>query len=381
MTPNGESPRPGRVVGFIVVRKGIQWCPHCHQPHRLGERFCRETGQPLEQDVHVAAAAAEVERGGGGGGGGGGRHRLCGMVVGGRYRIVDRIGVGGMGEIFEAENLVLRRRVVLKVVSDASKNGRRRLREEGRVIAALQHPNICDLYDVGELPDGAPYLVLERLKGETLLAYMRRVGPAPLAETLDIFLQMLSALHSAHGAGIIHRDLKPANVFLVPRQGYRVHVKLLDFGLAKALDRSARSMTSLTQPGRAVGTLAYMSPEQLLTHPVDPRSDLFCLALMLFEMLAGEHPFAAPTRDQVANNIVSLDPNRLSNFCSVPPRLEQVIRACLSRTPGKRPASAAALQAELSAVLQEVNADGGETNAQTRLPRLTSESGATSASG
>jgi serine/threonine-protein kinase len=320
------------------MRDGIIWCPHCQEPHKLGERYCRSTGRSLDQRIHEENAKAKKPS----------RHPLVGTILDGRYQIAQSIGSGGMGEVFEAYNLTLQRCVAIKIVAGTNPDAATRLRREARVIASVQHPNICDVYDVGILPNGSPYLVLERLAGETLQTCLRREGRMPITQTVEIFTQILSGAQHAHANGIVHRDLKPANVFLVERVGCRPLAKLLDFGLAK--DVSGRSRT-LTRPGKACGTPHYMSPEQLCAKPVDARSDLFSIGIMLFECLTNRHPFAAPTIVEMTMKIAyeeCADMPRLRR--KVSPDLADTVERALHKDPDKRFQSAIEMQTALSAV-------------------------------
>ncbi len=177
-----------------------------------------------------------------------------------------------------------------------------RFAREAVIVSSIQHLNICDVYDVGELPTGGPYILLERLLGETLAARLKCSRQAPLRELVDIFVQVLAGLQAAHAAHILHRDLKPQNIFLVERVGCTALVELVDFGLARNLSQS--DATQLTRPGRRCGTVQYMSPEQLRGQPLDQRSDVFSVGVLLYETLSGRHPFAASTAVELRTNIL-----------------------------------------------------------------------------
>jgi serine/threonine-protein kinase len=320
------------------MKEGIVWCPHCGRPHKLVETYCTTTGKPLEQRVHRAHRGGVAL----------GRSAYVGKTLDRKYRIVRRIGSGGMGEVFEAENLVLRRRVAIKLVSSSarvSEEAIARLRREASAISCLHHPNVCDVYDMGVLEDGKPYLVLEHLKGETL---ERRLAARRLTSSaaIEIFSQILSGLQMAHGVGIIHRDLKPANVFLVSRAGCGPLVKLLDFGFAK--DVSGTLWRTITRPGMACGTPQYMSPEQLRAQPVDARSDVFAVGVMLFEALAGVHPFRGMSVLDIGTKIIRESAPRLRAVRpSVSPLLDDVVARALAKRPEDRFASALEMQRAL----------------------------------
>jgi eukaryotic-like serine/threonine-protein kinase len=275
---------------------------------------------------------------------------LVGTDIDNKYRIHRLIGAGGMGCVYDAENLWLGRRVAIKVIRGArSDEALARLRREAQLVAATQHPNICDIYDVGLLADGSPYLVLERLVGETLAGRLGRERQLSVGVTFEIFSQLLSALTAAHQARIVHRDLKPENVFLAHRVGCPAHVKLLDFGFAK--DISGLRGHVITRPGSALGTPRYMAPEQLIGDAVDNRTDLFAVGIMLFECLAGAHPFHADTRVDLQSNILRAHPMPLRRFRpELPAELDWLLGKALAKRPDERFASAKELQQALAAV-------------------------------
>src|SRR5438874_131853 len=211
----------------------------------------------------------------------------------GPYRIAGAIGSGGMGAVYEAEDTRLHRSVALKLLrpgADHAEGMRQRFEREARVIAALNHPHICAVYDVGT-QDGADYLVMEHVRGETVAARLRR-GVLPFTEALAIALQVADALGAAHARGIVHRDLKPENIMITP-----AGAKVLDFGLAKmhpplfASDSTETETRALTTEGTIVGTLAYMAPEQMEGKDCDSRTDIFGFGLVLYEMVTGRRAF------------------------------------------------------------------------------------------
>src|SRR3954447_19191242 len=218
----------------------------------------------------------------------------------GPYEILALLGAGGMGEVYTALDTRLERHVAIKVLpahlTDEPGAGER-FQREARAIAALQHPNICTVHDVGEMSDGHAFLVMELLQGETLQQRLAR-GPLDGPGILNVGIALADALDAAHAAGLIHRDIKPANILLSTRGP-----KILDFGLAKAdlsqspwiSDELTAAGTLVTAPGTTVGTVAYMSPEQLRGEELDARTDLFSLGLALYEMGTGRRPFGGAT--------------------------------------------------------------------------------------
>jgi serine/threonine-protein kinase len=314
--------------------QGILWCPHCKAPHVLGTKICPATAKTIDRDLHNPSARDR-------------QHPLIGALVGEKYLVARLIGRGGIADVFEAENKVLGRPVALKVVRlAADPNAGARLLREADLVAAIQHPNICDVYDTGTLPDGSPFIVLERLSGETFDALLKRPRLMAFAAMAQIFLQILSGLSAAHGANIVHRDLKPKNVFLVDRLGLAPLVKLLDFGLAK--DLSGRRGRSITLPGISVGTPAYMSPEQIRGEPASIRSDLFAVAVMLYQTLTGEHPFAAPDHLQLATKLIQCEPPPPEELRpDLPPVLGELLQRALAKDPDERFPTALEFQKEL----------------------------------
>jgi serine/threonine-protein kinase len=305
-------------------------------------------------------------------------HPFIGTVLAAKYRILRSIGSGGMGEVFEAEDLILRRPVAIKVVVNPdSQNALTRLIREAQLVSAMQHPNICAIYDVGSLPGGSPFLVLERLHGETLGARLRR---EQIEDTiiLDVFRQVLSGMDAAHRSSIIHRDLKPDNVFLSERLGFPPHVKILDFGFAK--DLSGKRTRTITQPGSAVGTPRYMAPEQLLGKGVDGRTDLFAVALMLFESLTGRHPFDAKNITLLHMNVLGGMTARLATFRpDLPTALQSFFDRALAKSMDARFRSASemheALLRSLPFINEETQADEEETTDTDRIPALAAKLG------
>lgn len=321
------------------MTEGFRWCPHCKGPHALSDRVCRTTGHALDgafqrRPKTPLPTAPQLE----------------GQILDGKYKLLRQIGAGGIGRVFEAEHLEQKRVVAIKLIGgNARQETIVRLEREARLVAGLKHPHICDVYDVGRMSNGMPFVVFERLFGETLGDRTRGVLQLPVRTAIDLFSQMLLGLQAAHDAKIIHRDLKPQNVFLVDRPDSEPLVKLLDFGFAQDLTATAR----ITRPGDACGTLQYMSPEQLRVEPLDPRSDLFAVGVMLYEALAGRHPFAATSRMELQINILRAAPLPLRvRRPDVPQALEDLINRTLSRTPADRPASAIELQREFSSVAQ-----------------------------
>ena len=284
----------------------------------------------------------------------------------GRFAVTRKIGEGGMGVVYEARDDRLDRSVAVKTMTAlaADDTARKRFWREARAAAAVNHPNVCQLYEIGE-DGGELFIAMELLSGESLADRLKR-GPMSLVDALPVALGMLAALDALHARGIVHRDLKPSNVFLTPHG-----VKLLDFGLARPADadvaRSLETSPDLTRTGMMVGTPRYMAPEQIRGDAVDTRVDLFAAGAILFEMLAGRPAFTGKTVVEILHATLNEQPPALTGSPAVA-SADRVIRRALAKKPDDRPASAEAMAAELRAIR---GMQGDDTPAFARpLPRL-----------
>lgn len=264
------------------------------------------------------------------------------------YRITDKLGTGGMGVVYEAEDLRLRRRVALKFLPDelaSDPDAVRRFRREAETIAALSHAHICAVYEIDE-HDGRAFIVMECVDGINLKTYMSR-RTLTTAQIAEISLQIASALEAAHARGIVHRDIKPGNL-LVSETG---EVKVLDFGLARRFrtsDTDELGVEGSTMPGRPIGTANYMAPERILQLPLDPRSDLFSLGVVMYEMATGRLPFAGASPSETVSNVLDKDPIALTTLAPQhPKRLEAIVHRLLAKKAGDRYGSASELLAAL----------------------------------
>ncbi len=262
------------------------------------------------------------------------------------YYVTGKLGVGGMGVVYEARDERLSRRVALKFLSDelaASSEATRRLRREAQILARLNHPNICTIYEIEE-HEGKTFISMERLEGVNLKLHIAR-HTLDTREILAIAGQVADALDAAHTLGIVHRDIKPGNIFVGP-QG---QVKVLDFGMARSLnpDDSQVRADGSTIPGRPIGTANYMAPERILQMPLDGRCDLFSLGVVIFEMATGRLPFAGTTPSETVHNILEEEPAALTKLSPERPATLQhlVARLIAKRADDRLPSARAVIDA------------------------------------
>jgi serine/threonine protein kinase len=279
----------------------------------------------------------------------------------GPYEILSPLGAGGMGEVYQARDTRLERTVAVKVLPSqhtSSVAAHERFQREARAVAALQHPNICTIYDVGETDDHQHFIVMELLEGEAIHKRLTR-GPFDITQLVDLGIVLADALDAAHGRGLIHRDIKPANIVLTPRGP-----KLLDFVLVKRVAAAAVASLQptlsagpmLTDPGSTVGTVAYMSPEQLRGEELDSRSDLFSLGLVFYEMATGRPAFTGATSAVISAAILDQSPISPRQFRpELPAALEQIIVKMLEKDRDIRCQTASELRADLKRVKRDLD--------------------------
>ncbi len=296
-------------------------CPHCEARYGPELRFCPVDGatlRPLDDDTSIV-----------------------GRIVADRYQVLEKLGEGGMGQVYLAEHVRMGRRCALKVINPrlVSDTGAiARFDREASSASRIAHPNVAAVYDFGEASDGVVYLAMEYVAGESLKAILARDGPLSPRRAVRIAEQIADGLTAAHELGIVHRDLKPDNIMIGTNRDGTDCVKVVDFGIAKVLHHESERLTST---GLAVGTPLYMSPEQLAADPVDERSDVYSLGLLIFEMLTGTLPFPT-TRDATFARLVQ-PPRTLADTrpdVAWPSPLERVLARALSREKEERYTSA-----------------------------------------
>jgi serine/threonine-protein kinase len=288
---------------------------------------------------------------------------LASAALAERFRIERELGVGGMGSVYAALDLRTGTRVALKLMRPELAGDVRaveRFRREGAALAAISHPAVVQIREIGELPDGSLFLAMELLEGETLAARLERTGRMGAHELLPIVLGLCDGLTAAHAGGVIHRDIKPSNIHLpdpavlarVTQTGQTAPVKLVDFGVARV-----RGLSKVTSSGLAVGTVRYMAPEQLTAGAVDERVDVYALGVVMYEALAGEHPFERAGDDPIGSILVGRFTPLSALRPDLPPAITQVVHRAMARLPTERFASAGALADAYRRALAEMQRD------------------------
>lgn len=325
-----ESDVDARAWLTACVRK----CPQCGGSYEDAISFCPADGTRTEIQQAVPTQALDT---------------LIGSVIDGRYRVEERIGEGGMGVVYRATHVVLRKPFALKVIrADQATDANivQRFVREARAASGIGHPNIVNINDFGTTADGSLYLAMEFLDGMTLADAMKS-GPIPYARALEIFTQIAGALEAAHAQGIVHRDLKPENVFLMREAGQHEFVKVLDFGIAKVKNAAAK----LTSTGMVFGTPHYLSPEQAAGQPVDHRSDIYSLGVIMYQVLAGQLPFTAESlMALMTKHMFEPAPSLREAGHAVPSALDAIVGRCLQKKPELRHGSMRELDSDLRRV-------------------------------
>jgi serine/threonine protein kinase len=310
-------------------------CPVCSTEYADDVKFCPNDGQTLRS----ASPASD----------------LVGQVVADRYHVVKKLGEGGMGQVYLAEHVKMGRRSAIKVMNPAmvhDPDAVARFNREASNASRITHPNVCAIYDFGETPDGLIYLAMEFIEGEPLTDLLEREGALPVPRATAIFLQTADALQAAHDLGIVHRDLKPDNIMLTSRKSGGETVKVVDFGIAKAVGGDQAGQ-KVTKTGLVVGTPEFMSPEQLSGDALDGRSDLYSLALVFYRMLIGKLPFEATSVQETMIKRLTDEPVKLAEArpdLAFPAGLQPVLDTALARTPMQRYQSVAKFAADVAAV-------------------------------
>ncbi len=295
-------------------------CPVCEKEWPDESTFCPDDGTTLRSSAEAPD--------------------LVGSLIAERYRVLKKLGEGGMGAVYLGEHVKMGLKVAIKIISHAMAEdvaAIARFNREARNAARIKHPNVCSVTDFGETADGMVFLVMEYVEGESLTALLHQTGPLPVARTARIFAQCCEALQAAHDLNIVHRDLKPDNIMVSRNRDGTDQVKIVDFGIAKAM--MANEGQTVTKTGHIIGTPEYMSPEQVSGEKLDGRSDTYSLALVLFRMLTGELPFVADTPQASLVNRLVHEPLSLAEAApqlKLPHKLQELMDRALSRTPEGR---------------------------------------------
>jgi serine/threonine-protein kinase len=304
----------------------VHQCPTCGKQLEDAVRFCPNDGTPLTETAAAGAGTRTPPAPAGS------KTALkLPVVAGGRYRLEEVRGGGGMAKVYRGTDLTLEREVAVKLINPELRSEPEfdtRFQREARIASQLADPHIVVVHDFGLDAELGPYLVMEYLHGQSLRERLQTDGQLPLKAALQLGGQVMLALIHAHNKGIVHRDIKPDNIFLLNQSGVRLHVRVLDFGIARIYrsDEPGRAET-LTHPGAVLGTPRYMAPEQLAGQPADARSDLYSAALVVHECLTGRLPYVSD--------------KKLSELCpEATPALQALLEHCLRKDPAERPASA-----------------------------------------
>lgn len=326
-------------------------CPICGRQYSTDVQVCPDDNCPLQADSTVADNISTDP--------------LIGHTLDDKYRLEERLGIGGMGTVYRARHLLIDRAVAVKVLSPRfveDEAAQMRFRREAKAAGRLQHANAVAVTDFGQTTDGYVYIVMELLEGRTLRDVLAKEAPLDTARAVSLMLQTAAAVAAAHEAGIIHRDLKPANIFIVQSSEVPAVVKVLDFGIAKlaAEHLDDDDPKTLTLIGVMIGTPRYMSPEQCDGVELTPAADVYSLGVILYEMLSGVVPFSGSTPLAIAMKHTAEVPRPPREFvATIPAPLEEVVLHALEKRPEDRPANAAEFRRELLATAERLGLEHG----------------------
>jgi serine/threonine protein kinase len=300
----------------------MKYCPTCKSKFPTDINYCPNDATRLEDDPETGPS-----------------HSLIGMILDNRYRIISKLGEGGMGSVYAAEHILLKKGVAIKVLRydlAMKEDVVKRFQNEAIAASRIGHENIIEVTDFGRTPDGSVYFVMEQLNGSSLADVIQKSGSIPLKRAIPILLQITKALSAAHAQGIIHRDLKPENIILIDKGERKDFVKILDFGISKMMDTSDRA-EKLTAMGMIVGTPEYMSPEQAAGKSVDKRTDIYSLGVIMYEMATGRLPFIADNAIRILMMHQTEKPARPRDINpEIHADFEQIILRCLEKKPEDR---------------------------------------------
>ena len=327
-------------------------CPNCRTPLASEARFCPACGFALA----VTSSATDLPVA---------QRDLVGREIGGNYRILAKLGEGGMGAVYRGEQISLRRPVAVKVLRpELSRNEvlLRRFQAEAQVIARISHPNTVSIYDFGQDSDGSLFIAMELIEGRSLRTVVSREAPLPPRRALHIAAQIAASIADAHGRSIVHRDLKPDNVMLQERGRDRDVVRVLDFGIAKLRDEGRQTQQQMTQAGDMLGTPQYMAPEQIRGEAIDGRVDIYALGCMIYEMVTGRMAFEAPTvMAMLSKHLVEtpMPPSVRRPDLALPAAIDRLVLTAMQKDPAARPSTMDLYGEQIAAALAAMPPDGG----------------------
>jgi len=313
-------------------------CPHCQSEVVDDARFCGACGKAASATESIAGQASAYL-------GSDPFAAMIGKDIAGRYRVIKKLGEGGMGAVFRAEQISLKRACAVKLLRPglaANQQMLRRFNAEAEAVAKLSHPNTVNIYDFGQDTDGTLFIAMEYVEGSSLRDVLQKEAPLPIGRALAIASQIASSLTDAHAQSIVHRDLKPDNVMLSERGKQRDVVRVLDFGIAKLRDDSRQGVNAMTQAGDMLGTPQYMAPEQIKGEAIDGRVDVYALGCLLFEMITGRMCFEAPTiMAMLSKHLVDEveAPSKRRPDLNIPPAVDALVLAALAKEPSARPST------------------------------------------
>jgi serine/threonine protein kinase len=305
-------------------------CPHCHAPLGMDARFCPACGKALVATETQAQDSSPLAS------------ALIGREIAGRFRILAKLGEGGMGAVYRGEQISLKRAVAVKVLKpELSQNQTlvRRFSAEAQAVAMLDHPNTVKVYDSGQDTDGSLFIAMEYIEGTSLRDVMRS-GAMPGPRAFAIAVQVAASLADAHAQSIVHRDLKPDNVMLQDKGRQRDIVRVLDFGIAKLRDDSRATQAAMTQAGDMLGTPQYMAPEQIRGEQIDGRTDIYAVGCMLYEMVTGRLPFEGASVLAILTKHLTdtvVPPSQRRPDLGLPPIIDQIVMTAIAKEPAARP--------------------------------------------
>jgi serine/threonine-protein kinase len=333
-------------------------CPHCATQLAGGARFCPACGKataPTDSGSWPRPEGAAPD--------------LIGREIAGRYRILAKLGEGGMGAVYRGEQMSLKRAVAVKLLRPelgANQMILRRFNAEAEAVAKLSHPNTVNIYDFGQDTDGSLFIAMEFIEGRSLRSAISKEGPFHPARAIAIALQVAASLSDAHAHAIVHRDLKPDNVMLQDRGRQKDVVRVLDFGIAKLRDDSRATQQAMTQAGDMLGTPQYMAPEQIRGEAIDGRTDIYALGCMIYEMVTGRMPFEAPTIMAILSKHLLeqvVPPSQRRPELALPAAIDQLVLGAMAKDPRSRPATMDQFGELLQALLASLPADPNRSGA------------------